>query len=442
MSEATAAAAPPSPLFALRVRDIWRFLKRQPVSYWLFCIYLFFEYVRPQTIYPAIDVVPWSLITIIACLIVVLIEGKGKRPWTIIDTGMVIYTAVVLISSVFAFQPAYSFSYEQMSLYYVWLLVYFLMTSTTSTQERFFVFLISFLLYNLKMSQHAMRSWAALGFGFSQWSATGAPGWFQNPGEMGVEMTMFLPISFMFYVALKPYVSKVKQWILLALPITALGAIAASSSRGSQLAVAAVGLWYLIRSRHRVRGLLIIAVTAFLLIKVLPSDEMERFSSMGSDQTSQIRLTMWKNGIVIAEEHPIFGIGYRNWLPYYRTNVDPGGILPHNIFVEAGAELGYTGLAAFLFLIAGTIVVNQRTRKMARKLGAPGRFAFWMGHGLDGALIGFLASGFFVTVLYYPFFWVNLGMTVSLYIATKRKYRAASRARVTAPVAVQPVMVA
>ena len=44
-----------------------------------------------------------------------------------------------------------------------------------------------------------------------------------------------------------------------------------------------------------------------------------------------------------------------------------------------------------------------------------------MSHGLDAALIGYLACGFFVTVLYYPFFWINLAMTVALHNAAVNK---------------------
>jgi hypothetical protein len=54
-----------------------------------------------------------------------------------------------------------------------------------------------------------------------------------------------------------------------------------------------------------------------------------------------------------------------------------------------------------------------------------------MAHGLDAALIGFLASGFFVTVLFYPFFWINLAMTVALYNAALHKVQQASFAGAT-----------
>ena len=59
-----------------------------------------------------------------------------------------------------------------------------------------------------------------------------------------------------------------------------------------------------------------------------------------------------------------------------------------------------------------------------------------MAYGLDGALIGYIGSGFFVTVLYYPFFWINLAMTVSLHTAARheRKRARAQSIHVAAPV--------
>jgi hypothetical protein len=50
-----------------------------------------------------------------------------------------------------------------------------------------------------------------------------------------------------------------------------------------------------------------------------------------------------------------------------------------------------------------------------------------MAHGLDGAMIGFVVSGFFVTVLYYPYFWINLAMTVALNNAAQQALAPESR---------------
>ena len=43
-----------------------------------------------------------------------------------------------------------------------------------------------------------------------------------------------------------------------------------------------------------------------------------------------------------------------------------------------------------------------------------GRFLVGLAHGLDIAIVGFATSGFFITVLYYPFFWVLLILSVCL----------------------------
>ncbi len=93
--------------------------------------------------------------------------------------------------------------------------------------------------------------------------------------------------------------------------------------------------------------------------------------------------------------------------------------------MQAGSELGYTGLLVFGLLIFYTFVINARTRNLARQLPERG-FLVGMAHGLDGALVGYLVSGFFVTVLYYPFFWVNLAMTVALHKAARHELRQAS----------------
>ncbi|MDB4915879.1 MAG: Lipid core - O-antigen ligase, partial [Gemmatimonadetes bacterium] len=87
----------------------------------------------------------------------------------------------------------------------------------------------------------------------------------------------------------------------------------------------------------------------------------------------------------------------------------------HNIFIQCMAELGYVGLFVFLLLIFATLKMNRQTRKIARAgPGPPDEFVAEMANGLDAAMVGFLVSGFFITVLYYPYFWINLALTTAL----------------------------
>jgi O-antigen ligase len=239
---------------------------------------------------------------------------------------------------------------------------------------------------------------------------------------MAIQMCIFLPISLHVFLGLRHRLPRWKALGLLALlPGTAFLALIASSSRGGQLGAAAVLIFVVAQSKHRIRGLIFAAMLLPALWYITPPEQKARFESMGEDDTSITRLTYWKDGLGIMREHPILGIGFNNWIPYYNRYYDPLGELPHNVFIQAGSELGYTGLAVLVAMMLGTFLTNWRTRKLARDLGAWGDFYRSTALGLDAALIGFVASGFFVTVLYYPFFWVNISFTSALYLVTWRE---------------------
>ncbi|HEX7049650.1 MAG TPA: O-antigen ligase family protein [Longimicrobiales bacterium] len=410
-----------SKLYELDPRAIWRFIRSQPASYWLICVYLFFEYVRPQQIYDVISGWPFASWVILLCAAVYVYEGAKLRPWNLADGLLGLFTLVVLLSSALAYSPSTAFG--QLQLYVSWVLIYLLITHIVTTNGRFLFFFCCFLLFCTKMSQHGVRSWAEAGFGFRSWGTTCAPGWFQNSGECGIQMAMFAPLSFFFILALRPYWGRLKTWVLAFMPFSAVATIVASSSRGAVLGLAGIALWMLAKSRRRLRAMVGLAALAALVLLILPPEQKERFNTMGDDKTSTRRITYWKDGLEILGDHPVLGIGYKNWLPYYRSHYNPHGQLIHNIFLEAATELGYVGLGSFILLILATFVLNRRTRKLARRLPDGGRFAWHVAHGLDCALIGFMVSGFFVTVLYYPFFWINLAMTSSLYTATLNEYR-------------------
>jgi O-antigen ligase len=192
--------------------------------------------------------------------------------------------------------------------------------------------------------------------------------------------------------------------------------IVGSSSRGGLVGLAVVAIWMLAKSRYKVRGLVGIAVLAASVYWLLPQKQLDRLQSMGNDDTSVSRTTLWTHGRDMLDQHPTLGIGYFNWSPYSRAHYG-SDLLPHNIFVQAGAELGYVGLIGFIALIVLTLAVNHRTRKLTKHLPEGERFMFDMAHALDAALVAFLSCGFFVTVLFYPFFWINLAMSVALYNA-------------------------
>jgi O-antigen ligase len=397
---------------------IWRFLLTQPAAFWCVCIYLFFEYVRPQQLFPVIDVLPWGQVIIGLTTITMLAGGAGFRRYSPADTALGIYAVIVLLSSATAYIPMESV--RNYIFFFSWVLVYVLISNIVVTEKRFIIFMLAFLLYNAQMAFGAMKQWASFGFGFRTWGVTGGAGWFNNSGEFGVAMCIFFPTAFYFALALRDRLPKWKFLLLLAMAGSAVLGTVASSSRGALVGVAAAGMWMLVKSKYRARAIIAAVALVAVVLVVLPPEQKTRFSESGTDKSSVTRLTYWRRGVQMTEDYPLLGVGYFNWLPYYQRTYGVSGQLPHNIFIQASAELGYTGLAAFLGLIGVTLGLNRRTRRRAARA-ANGHFIFLMAHSLDAALMGFLASGFFVTVLYYPFFWINLSMTVALNEVARRE---------------------
>lgn len=428
----------PSPLFRLHFKDLRKYFVGERLSFIFICIYSFLEYVRPQAIYPILSGLPLTSATIVLAIIALFLDGTKSRKATALDMTLALLTVIVLVSSVTAQNPGLAFEGLR-PLYMTWVVIIVLTAAVVNTEARFLVFMLLWVMWSFKMSNHGVRAWAERGFSFAGWGITCAPQFFQNSGECGVQMAIFFPISLYFYLGLRSFVDKKRKIFLAIIPATAAITIMASSSRGAQLGLAAVMLWIVLRSKQRVKTLVYTGVAAALLYALLPAEEMERFNSMGEDETSLTRKQYWRDGLVIMSDFPVFGLGINNWIPYYKSNYNPNGQVQHNIFIEAGTDLGYTGLSAFVGMIVATFTLNYKTRKLAKQAGEEHGFLWNMAHGLDGALVGYMVSGFFVTVLFYPFFWTNVAMTLALHNVTAKKLKARQRPPPVRGIAPAPV---
>jgi putative inorganic carbon (hco3(-)) transporter len=406
-------------LLELKAGLLWQFMTQQSAAFWFMCLYVVVEYVRPQQLFAPIYGAPLGQFVLAAALIAWLGSGKGLQ---VIGGGSVLmlaFTGAIVLSALTAYDP--SVSWDGMRVWISWVVIFFLIVNIVDSNGRFVVFMLIWLLCHYYMSQGGAKQFVLRGFTFAKWGVVGAPGWFHNSGEFGIAMCMFAVVSMHFYVAARPHLTRVRKFIVLGMPLTAVLGVMGSSSRGAVVALAAAAAWAVVRGKNRVRGIAFMAVAAGVFWAVLPDQQKERFARAGEDETSVSRKTYWAVGIQIAKDHPVTGIGYSNWLRYYgdaypdQVSSSYGVQLSHNIFIQCAAELGAIGLAIFIAMIAGTLVINYRTRQaVANQVGPPAVFVRHIANALDGAMVCYLVAGFFVTVLYYPFFWINLAMTVAL----------------------------
>jgi O-antigen ligase len=115
-------------------------------------------------------------------------------------------------------------------------------------------------------------------------------------------------------------------------------AVPLTHSRGGLLAVLA-GLTVLAVSRFGgKRAVVIFGILIPLLLTA--GGRMTQFDLDNSDDTSQLRIQLWSEGLVMLRSAPLFGIGQGN----YENEV---GAVAHNSFVHAYTELGFFGGTCF-----------------------------------------------------------------------------------------------
>lgn len=304
-----------------------------------------------------------------------------------------------------------------------WVVIFFVLTQTVTTRQRFYILLLVFFVASFKLSLSNAIIFAQRGFSFAGWGLRGPQGFFQNPGELAIQMVVFFGMAFFFVQAIRPNISRLKARLLYLMPITAVITAIGTNTRGGQLALAALLVAMIAMTKHRIKMLALVVVIAFAGLQLLPPEQKARFESIGEDETSLQRILYWKHGWQMIKDHPYLGVGYFNFVPYYRMHhlddivieyhARDGYVeVPHNIIIQVGTDSGFTGLAIFFGLMAGSFLLMRRIGKEADK--SNDTFMANMCRGMNLALIGYFVAGQFVTVAYYPYLWIHLVLVTAM----------------------------
>jgi putative inorganic carbon (hco3(-)) transporter len=410
---------------SIGVGAMWAQFKREPLYFWLFCGYIFFEYVRPQSIYPSIDILPWTKLCVIGALIGTLRSRESSPPATPLAKYYWGLIVVVFFSALFAEFPGYAFS--KFAEAFNWLIIFYLFIRIVTNRYRFFVVLLLMVLASYKMSQHGAITWALRGFAFEEWGIAGPGGYFGNAADLGVQMLIMLPISFAFFMGCHSYWGKLKKLFFIIFPVTVLMSIVATGERGTILGLAAIGLVFVLASKKRIRNLFLISILTALVFAAMPQEHLDRFSTAGEDETSLARIRYWKRGVEIFKDHPVLGIGFYNWIPYYAKHYPYESLrashqeIAHSTPIIVLAELGVFGFIFYYGLALKVIVLNFRSMKMARfdEETIWGRIPF----ALILGIVGYSVASIFITVTFYPFLFIQASLSAALYNILSKENR-------------------
>ncbi|MEL6870159.1 MAG: O-antigen ligase family protein [Pseudomonadota bacterium] len=398
----------------------------------MICAYLLFEYMRPQSIIPGLDILPWMQIFLLLSAAGYAMQ-KEREPVArnYVLFWLLLFLAVILLSGFTAFIPEYS--WRSLDAYYLWILIFFLITRIATTEKQLMLLILIICLASFKMSAYGAKAWTMRGFSFTSWGLKGPPGFFENSGEFAVQMLVFFGISMYLFFAFRHRISGWRYWFLLAAPITAGMSVMGASSRGSQIALA--GLLYLIflHGKISIRAVLLSAIIGYTAFSFLPEEQLARFQEIGEDKTSQQRMLYWENGWEMMQEFPVLGVGYYNFIPYFETYYPgdmlyPEAQLAHNIFVQVGADLGFVGLFVYLVLIFLGFSIPRKARRRLIEMGLEEDWRVYMSKGLALGFLGFLIAGQFVSIVYYPFMYIHLALVCVLLNSVESTRREMERA--------------
>lgn len=404
-------------LYTLSPRELWAQFKREHFAFWMICLYLVVQYFDPQKIYPRLDFIPWDKVIVVLAVLALPLDPNRGRVRDSTNVWMTLFLIVILAASATAVYPA--ISWKHWFDFGGWYVIYFLIINIVTTPERYFLFLVLFLLANFKLAFFGARTWMSRGFGFVNWGIAGPAGYFENSADLSTEMLMFAPIAFELALLVRPYVKRITYWFLMLGSVAGVMTVLGASSRGAQVALAAQGAWMAIQRKLKLRFVLAIAAVVVIGYHFLPTAERARFETAGTDQTSIQRLYYWKAGVKMIKQHPFLGVGFFNFAPVYAAD-DANHLffgkaqLPHNIFIQVGTDTGFLGLGIFLILIYRNFALTREIRRTCSGNTDAPEFASSVARGLAVTALAFVITGQFNTAGYDPYFWINLALTVSL----------------------------
>jgi probable O-glycosylation ligase (exosortase A-associated) len=230
-----------------------------------------------------------------------------------------------------------------------------------------------------------------------------------DENDFCLAMNVLLPFS---YFALLEKDSPKRKILYITTMIVCIGAIVNSFSRGGFVGLLAVGAYCWWKSPKKIVGALTVVVLAGALF-FFAGDRY--WSEMGTitdeqDSTRQGRIDSWKAAMRIFADHPL-GVGAGGY-PYTVGNYDYelqavdrtlAGRAAHSLYFTLLPELGIPGTFFYLGLVLAALRLSRKAGKAVK--GARDRHSATvrvMALATMAGMVGYLVSGAFISVLYYP----------------------------------------
>lgn len=402
--------------------------------FWVLMGYMIIEYVRPQFFVPAIGIIRPGLIFGSVLFVFSVTVGLKTITSNKIARLIVAFSALVVLWVPFAVNNFHAFNTAKGMILHTFALVVPILTLVRTPQ----------LLRRLAGFFVSVTTYVAL---FAMTHGGRGPGSFISD-ENDAALFILTGLPFAFYLTASPRISRFGSIMLYAaFGIMTIGVVA-TSSRGGFIGLAAVVgclIWF---SEKRVKAIVALVMLGVAVLPFVPEEYYAEVQSItdDTDGTRLDRFHSWEMGWYMYIDNPVVGIGPANYP--WRVNeweakvpMDDrisrrghGGRVAHSLYFTLLPELGTVGTVLYVWLLFLTVRACTGIRKIPSDPEDDVTEYKLYAKALLTAIAGFLISGTFISVLYYPELWFLAAMAAVLsHVCANSTGRAADVAEAAKP---------
>jgi len=250
-------------------------------------------------------------------------------------------------------------------------------------------------------------------------------------GNNSVALALVMTLPLMRYLQL----NSENKWIrrgLTALMGLSTAAILASYSRGAVLAIAAMAMFLIMKSRRRAPILVAVILAIPVAFAFMPDKFFQRLETIGTyeqDASAMGRINAWWFAYNVAVDRPIVGGGYdvfdRGLFARYAPNPTDFHDA-HSIYFEVLGEQGFIGL--FLFLLLGWLSLRSGKWVLKHTRDRPDlRWARDLASMTQVSIIGYAVGGAFLGLAYFDLYYHLIAVIVLTRVLVERALAEASQ---------------
>lgn len=247
-------------------------------------------------------------------------------------------------------------------------------------------------------------------------------------GDNNSLATALLMLSPLLYYASRQAAVRIIRIGLLTAMVLCLVTVVATYSRGGFVGLLVLAAFMVKNSRSRVSTFLMVALAGVLIYALAPAAWFERLDTINdasSDYSFMGRVMAWKASWLIAVDNPVFGgglhavqrfavwaayrirLGELSWIPDVGDDSFPRAA--HSSYFEVLGDLGFTGLALFLAMLAVAFWQCRYIYRTAR-LHPDLAWAADLGRMMQVSLAIYVVTTVALSMAYFEFFYVMLAM--------------------------------